>query len=445
MRLLNTSTLELKEFADGEAPRYAILSHTWDIDNGELSLQDLTQGRYVCEAGYKKVRDCCSIAKDRGFDWVWIDTCCIDKTSSAELSEAINSMYHWYQDAADCLTYLSDVPSRAKFSDSRWFTRGWTLQELIAPPTLVFFDENWTVLGTREELQHEVSSRTRIPPTVLSGGPLDAFSISQKMSWAAGRKTTRTEDRAYSLLGIFGINMPLIYGEKETSFLRLQEEIMKVSDDQSLFAWRSPDMRGGLLATSPDAFAESGNIIEFTPPSTLSSNPLTVSGRGIHLDLPFIGISPRGVGLAVLRCKEKGSNDQPIAIYLRDPLLTMTQFERVRTQDFTRVSLTRVRLSQRPLMRICVRKGRMVRAETSGGYGYRGEGEAVEIPTEAYRNPHKRHKAILQAVSQGNEGDGMCDCYPFCPLCPFAFVFPGGRGGVCSWEIQEYPRMEIRS
>ncbi|KAK0704291.1 ankyrin repeat-containing domain protein [Lasiosphaeris hirsuta] len=371
MRLLHTSTLMLAEFVDGDVPRYAILSHTWG--DSEVTLRDMEDGRAADKRAYGKIEACCSTARDRGFEYIWVDTCCIDKTSNAD----------------SCLAYLADVPSRAPFPESRWFTRGWTLQELIAPPAVIFFDEDWEELGTRESLREAVSSCTRIPLDLLSGGAdIHTFSIAQKMSWAAGRQTTRVEGRAYSLLGIHNINMPLIYREKETAFIRLQEEIMKISDDHNLFAWRSPDTRGGLLATSPDPFIRSGNIIEYTPPGTIGS-PL----------------APHGIGLGILRCRERGAGAEPIAIYLRDPLLTMTQFERVRSDEFQPINMTRLRLSQCPLRKMCIRKGRMARGEKSGDRGL-GEGAALKIPpAEAHRTDDARRAALLQAVEQDHEGD----------------------------------------
>ena len=146
-------------------------------------------------------------------------------------------MCFWYQEAKVCYVYLADVSSKEAFSKSRWFTRGWTLQELIAPSTVIFFDENWTKLGTKADLEEIISNRTGIPESILSGDDdLEEFSIAQRMSWAAERETSRIEDHAYSLMGIFGINMPLLYRERESAFIRLQEEIMKISDDHSLFA-----------------------------------------------------------------------------------------------------------------------------------------------------------------------------------------------------------------
>src|SRR6266702_4059585 len=158
MRLLNTGNFEVKSFEDDEVPPYAILSHTWDEE--EVTLQDMEGTRAVNKKGYEKVKHCCSVASANGFEYVWIDTCCIDKASSAELSEAINSMYLWYQEAKECYAYLADVPSKSKFSGSRWFTRGWTLQELIAPSTVMFFDEEWKKLGTKETLRQDISDCT---------------------------------------------------------------------------------------------------------------------------------------------------------------------------------------------------------------------------------------------------------------------------------------------
>ncbi|RFU35640.1 hypothetical protein B7463_g731, partial [Scytalidium lignicola] len=356
MRLLNTDSLEVEQFDDGKIPLYAILSHTWD--NEEVTLQDMEGTLVPNKKGYEKVKRCSAVAMANGYKYVWIDTCCIDKTSSAELSEAINSMYRWYQDAEICYAYLADVPSKS-FTDSRWFTRGWTLQELIAPSTVIFFDAEWKQLGTKIDLQQDISNCTGIPLSVFSDdNDLEMYSVAQRMSWAAKRTTSRTEDLAYCLLGIFGLNMPLIYGERETAFIRLQEEIMRLSEDHSLFAWKSPNDRGGLLATSPAAFINSGNIVQSSPFGTFNS-PLTVSSRGIHLELRFIGIGHPGLGLAVLHCEESGKEDKPIAIYVKDLFLTMEQFERVRSEQFEWVDLRKIRPSQYPVRRICVRTGRM--------------------------------------------------------------------------------------
>ena len=191
-----------------------------------------------------KIRECCILAELHGYRWVWIDTCCIDKASSAELSEAINSMYIWYEQAGLCLAYLYDVSSvrdgewQASLDNSRWFTRGWTLQELIAPNALLFVAKDWTILGSKSEFEMRLEGITGINRDILSHRlPLSEASISQRMSWASRRKTNRIEDEAYCLMGIFGIHMTTIYGEGNAAFYRLQEEIMKISEDHTLFAW----------------------------------------------------------------------------------------------------------------------------------------------------------------------------------------------------------------
>jgi len=241
MRLLTTTTNapQLKEFASNPEVEYAILSHRWREE--EVTLQDLMRPDVDTMKGFAKLKGACAIAQGLGFEYLWMDTCCIDKTSSAELSEAINSMYMWYRRAAVCLAYLDDI-SGAGFQaigKSIWFTRGWTLQELIAPEEVIFYNSYWKVQGTRTNRVSELESITGISKEVLLTRDMKNISVAQKMHWMSYRHTTRVEDQAYCLLGIFGINMPTIYGEGMNAFLRLQEEIIKRSDDQSIFAWGS--------------------------------------------------------------------------------------------------------------------------------------------------------------------------------------------------------------
>lgn len=176
-----------------------------------------------------------------------MDTSCIDKASSTELSEAINSMFAWYRDAAVCYAYLADVltsgdPRRpgSAFRYSRWFTHGWTLQELIAPRIVVFLSREWDVIGTKESLADLIEDITGIDCDVLTHRKShNDISVAARMSWAAQRITTRVEDHAYCLLGIFNIVMHPIYGEGEHAFIRLQEEILRRIPDDSIFAWES--------------------------------------------------------------------------------------------------------------------------------------------------------------------------------------------------------------
>lgn len=255
MWLLNVHSRDLESFQDSDTPSYAILSHTWDKD--EVSFKDVQKRHCSDREGYRKVDLCCKHASSSGYDYVWIDTCCIDKRSSAELSEAINSMYRWYSEADICYAYFSDVSTADdEWVQSKWFTRGWTLQELLAPRKLEFYDNSWRYLGNKLEDWQAISDRTSIPlKALVKFNPID-FSIAQRMSWAVDRVTTRSEDRAYSLLGIFDVNMPLLYGEGGMkAFYRLQEEIMKISTDLSIFAWScSPHPSFGMLARSPDSF-----------------------------------------------------------------------------------------------------------------------------------------------------------------------------------------------
>ena len=240
MRLLHTSTLKLEEFY-GSIPRYAILSHTWESE--EVSYQDLPQEHAKKMRGYRKVKSCCDQAARNYFDYVWIDTCCIDKRSSAELSEAINSMFSWYQNAGVCYAFLADVPEhddptseKSAFRKSRWFTRGWTLQELLAPSVIIFYDGTWTDIGTKRSLRVVISEITSIDSDTLLGDDFKRHSVATRMSWASHRITTRDEDIAYCLMGIFGINMPILYGEGRAAFTRLQHNIIQSSYDHTIFA-----------------------------------------------------------------------------------------------------------------------------------------------------------------------------------------------------------------
>lgn len=247
MRLINIETSRLEEFLDYKTPPYVILSHTWGDDAEELTFRDIEEGRTGKPGvGSVKLRGTCRQAQQDGFKYVWIDTCCIDKTNLVELREAINSMFRWYRRASICYAYLSDVPgvdnprkSTSKFRNSRWFGRGWTLQELLAPKQLRFYNSEWGLLGTKGTIRTAVEKITGIPRQILVGiAELHSASVAQRMSWAAGRETKRKEDLAYCLLGIFAVTMPMIYGEgRDQAFLRLQEQIMRTTRDDSILAW----------------------------------------------------------------------------------------------------------------------------------------------------------------------------------------------------------------
>ncbi|EJP69834.1 Heterokaryon incompatibility [Beauveria bassiana ARSEF 2860] len=223
-------------------PPYAALSHTWGRATDEVSFADMGAGRGTNKPGYEKIRFCAKQAFADGLRYCWVDTCCIDKSNSTELAEAINSMFLWYQHASRCYVYLADVsipalrPNHiynAKFLEdslrlSRWFTRGWTLQELVAPISVEFFSKESQRLGSKLELEHCVAKITGIPFMALRNLPLSEFTIDERMQWAQSRVTTRPEDAAYSLMGIFDVYMALLYGEgRDNAFKRLREEIEK--------------------------------------------------------------------------------------------------------------------------------------------------------------------------------------------------------------------------
>ncbi|KAK0750637.1 heterokaryon incompatibility protein-domain-containing protein, partial [Schizothecium vesticola] len=273
MRLINTETLLLESFPDlRRTPPYAVLSHTWGCDADEASLQEMMvpsvlDSPTAAKPGFEKIRKTCQIALEtRGLKYAWVDTCCIDKTSSAELSEAINSMFKWYQQAAICLAFLEDwEPEQPAFDHCRWWRRGWTLQELIAPRDVLFFDKTWAKRGDLASLCEKISKVSRIKEDVLTKErTLSHVPVAVRMSWASHRETSREEDIAYCLMGIFDINMAMLYGEGSKAFLRLQEEIIKTTPDVSLFAWVAKENAGpafmGILASSPAEFSHCSDI-----------------------------------------------------------------------------------------------------------------------------------------------------------------------------------------
>lgn len=322
MRLLDVDTYQFvvtldprQQTREGESTgRYAILSHTWEAQDQELSYQDwnvwLQEGPGYQEiqtrSGFRKIKDACHIANLMRYDRIWIDTIRIDKSSSAELSEAINSMFVFYKYASTCLTYLSDVnvaDGDEGFMRSRWFTRVWTLQELLAPLYVQFYDGNWKSLGTKQELEDRslLSRATGIPGKyVWRNRLLRLASVAERMSWASKRETTRIEDTAYCLLGIFDINMPLLYGEADKAFLRLQEEILKVSTDQTIFAWSWPHelpstlpVKSWVTFLAPNArcFADTGST--YAPIALKSYEEVVgsihlMTNLGLQMSLPLI-------------------------------------------------------------------------------------------------------------------------------------------------------------
>ena len=291
MRLINTATLEFEEYFGSRIPKYAILSHAWGKE--EISFQDWADGRgLTANAGCRKILLACDQAKKDRLKYLWVDTNCIDKSSSAELAEAVNSMFAWYRDSVICYAYLEDYPQQ-NFITSRWFTRGWTLQELLAPREVVFFSKNWTQLGCRKDRLEEISEITGIEKGYLDGSSqLNSASVACRMSWVSRRTTTRIEDMAYCMLGIFDINIPLLYGEGSKAFIRLQEEIIRVSNDQSIFCWTwNDDVPQGwvsMLAPSPSTFSDSADYWDVRQGGNNKPLSYSITNAGLHIRLPIV-------------------------------------------------------------------------------------------------------------------------------------------------------------
>lgn len=326
MRLLNTTSLGFEEFFDrNEPPPYAILSHRWS--DMEVLYHDYDQQTDWSGSakGYRKIYQCCELARQRNRKYIWIDSLCIDKRNTHEVTESVNSMWRYYTNAIECYAYLVDVPPFAAEKRERlrnwngrpseWFRRGWTLQELLAPQAVLFCDWDWKIIGQKSDasMLDEISKITSIPGYCL----LDRFRlfrtcVAQKLSWASTRKTTKQEDRVYSLLGLLGINMPLFYGEgEEKAFLRLQQEVIRQTDDESIFAWRrscGPDSTAtGILASTIDAFSHSGDV--YVKDEIRSPYMITNKGLQIHTEASRVegqGPKDRDVYIIPINCQYGG-------------------------------------------------------------------------------------------------------------------------------------------
>jgi hypothetical protein len=363
MRLLNAKTHKLESYDDEQTVPggYAILSHTWGSEDQEISFEDFKEFRLrlgpsslnsspssdeiqaarntLSESkrpGWAKIDGTCDKALEYGFTYVWIDTFCIDKSSSAELQESINSMFRWYEKASVCFAYLSDVSSPdgaeeagSEFRTSKWFTRGWTLQELLAPSSLDFFDRSWHRIGVKSNLSTAIEEVTGISSQYIIGVPLSSglsvyqclsrASVAERMSWASRRRTTRPEDLAYCLLGIFDIHIPMLYGEGLHAFKRLQEEIMKVTDDTSLFAWGlgrvwNSSEASSILAPAPEYFEhcsaiEIMDLVDFKRPS------FHLSQQGLVVDLPIVQDRMfDNISYLILHCGVASESEQKVSL-----------------------------------------------------------------------------------------------------------------------------------
>ena len=301
MRLVNKKTRELGWFTDDKTPPYIILSHRWI--GAETSLQEFLLQRDLTDEhwsqGTAKVMRLCQEALSYPEDYVWIDSCCIDKASSTELQEAINSMYKWYENAATCIAYLEDVSLAAastssgsiedQLAKSAWFNRGWTLQEMLAPKKMVFVDCEWKALGDRNALSENLETITGVQKSFYGDrSAIMSATVAERMSWLSQRKTARVEDLAYCMLGIFDVNMNMLYGEGAKAFLRLQKEIIQEIDDESIFVWLNPSpfqpWESTALAPGPECFSACRDL-KIRKDVWIEREPYRMTTKGLEIEL----------------------------------------------------------------------------------------------------------------------------------------------------------------
>ena len=350
---VNTRTKVL-ECRDEARIDYAILSHRWieqEVDYVEitgLAKMDRDDRNDIRNRdGYQKILKSCEQAQMDGYEWLWADTCCIDKRSSAELSEAINSMYRWYENSTVCYAYLHDIhgssfptePDTSRYPSNgwpEWFSRGWTLQEMIAPNDVRFFNKGWVRIGDKKTHTYTLADITGVPQHILTDGlSSNRPCVAQIMSWAANRTTTRVEDRAYSLLGLLDVNMPMLYGEGKKAFHRLQLEIIRISNDQSIFAWgwsRDVGRSGNILADDPSFFKDCSGMERMKLDQLIQSlkdeireedsvdkdsfRVFPITNFGIHIWLP---LRPCGDSTSVFKARllcRSGTSCSPVTINL---------------------------------------------------------------------------------------------------------------------------------
>ncbi|EMR69889.1 putative het domain-containing protein [Eutypa lata UCREL1] len=327
MRLLHAKTHRLLEFPFNEhIPEYAILSHTWGANGDEVTLKDFHSWTpwFKRKPGWAKIKGCCRQALTDGLEYVWIDTCCIDRSKTAPpetVGDEIQLIWQYYTRARVCYVHLADVHDTPKtnpespgsaFRRSRWFTRGWTVPEMLAPFFVRFYDASWKYVGSKAELSNVVEEVTGIDaPAVRDPNEVGRRSVACRMSWVAARETSREEDLAYCLFGLFDLKTPVEYGEgRRNAFLRLQNEILRRSSirDQSLFAWGyglplagpHDDRKVGMLAETPAAFRHCGEV---EPVGGSSEPAFEVTATGLQFQLPMQIDEATGTALLNLECR----------------------------------------------------------------------------------------------------------------------------------------------
>ncbi|KAG2136886.1 hypothetical protein BD769DRAFT_1664433 [Suillus cothurnatus] len=252
LSIMKHTDLPMERIADAVATyfRYVMLSHRWG--KNEPLLHDI-QGSVVYKlkaaGGLVKLQSFCKLARHAGYHWAWVDTCCIDQNNHVELQKSLTSTFAWYHHSALTVVYLSDVPPSAKsgaLAKSEWNTRGWTVPEFLAPKAVLFYQQDWTLYLDDHSPNHKES--VKIMDELEDATGIDAHALvafqpgmkdaRQKLQWVSTRVTTVPEDIAYSLFGIFGIHLPILYGENAQNALRrLLQEIVARSGDITPLDW----------------------------------------------------------------------------------------------------------------------------------------------------------------------------------------------------------------
>ena len=384
MRLLKTEGSEgngwKPQLVESRGEKYAILSHRpfenryeevlyCDIeivdDGGRVGNSGYRKQQYHrnvkyshCDLerqkglGYHKIRCAAILASRERLGFIWIDTCCVDDASSAEVGEAINGSWTRLADAEVCFAFLSDVPGHQCnaqnldyniLSQSAWWSNCWTLQELLAPKDVVFFNADWSLIGTKKrDLGETIQAITEIDlDIILRNRDVETASIARRMCWASRRFTDRVEDTAYSLIGLFNVSMSICYGEGHKAFYRLQQEIIKDSDDESIFAWRyngaNDEDPSGLLARYPSAFRDAGNIAPLTREVT-ERRPYSMTNRGLSMFMHMSHVKgDNELYLAALHCTAINDGEYS-AIYMKKDCNSPNHYFRVRCKTLAKVS-----------------------------------------------------------------------------------------------------------
>lgn len=414
MRLLNTSTLELEEYQEGSVPPYAMLSHCWKPADNGVTYTNFMEARRTAKSGcqrmaafcglipkvvppgYTQTLQFCKLAKELGYEWVWIRECCVDEKSSAEVAGCINSLWKWTRDAGVCIAHLDDVvvADPEWVYNSRWIDESWTLTALLASRDVVFYDRDWRLLGRKREegCGVAIEKRTGVPGRVLLEPEIiPRVSVARRMAWAGKRRTARREDVAYSLLGLFGVTLCIRYGEGDAAFQRLQRKIFERDWDETIFAW-SGGSGGfqGLLAPSPASFVDCGDMVRLLPYRGYLSVQITNLGAMVCANLQVTDLhAPSGGGVVYaqkLACARTGDSSNFLDV--------TASMETARDYGFTQMYITLAKKSpSEPYSRVL---SQLDVSSLASAFGPEQECEMINLRTE----PHSPQGA-MESVGAG--------------------------------------------